>query len=193
MAKLYFYYSSMNAGKSTILLQSNYNYRERGMDTLLYTPSIDNRYGVGKITSRIGLSAEAKIFDRQFDLYADINKECKANKNIACVLVDEAQFLSKAQVKQLGKAVDELNTPVLCYGLRTDFKGEPFEGSLYLLAWADNLIEVKTVCHCGRKATMIMRVDANGSKVLEGPQIQVGGNDLYIAACRRHFEAGVVK
>lgn len=191
MAKLYFYYSAMNAGKSTVLLQSSYNYQERGMDTLLYCPSIDDRYGVGKISSRIGLSAEAKIVDGDFNIYTDVQQEYNKNNNISCVLVDEAQFLNKKQVEQLCQIVDNLNIPVLCYGLRTDFQAQPFEGSLYLLAWADNIIEVKTVCHCGRKASMNMRVDEKGNKVQQGAQIQIGGNDMYVATCREHFNAGV--
>lgn len=187
MAKLYFYYSAMNAGKSTVLLQSNYNYKERGMDTLLYTPSVDDRYGVGVIGSRIGLSAEARIIEADFDLFKDINIQVKNNKKISCILIDEAQFLTKQQVQQVCKVVDELNIPVLCYGLRTDFQGEPFPGSLYLLAWADNLVEIKTVCHCGRKATMNMRIDADGNKVSIGQQVQVGGNEMYVSVCRAHF------
>ncbi len=193
MAKLYFYYSTMNAGKSTILLQSNYNYQERGMDTVLYAPSIDDRYGIGKITSRIGLSADARIVEKDFDLFADVAKQYANNKKIACILIDEAQFLTKLQVQQLCRIVDELNLPVLAYGLRTDFKAEPFEGSLYLLALADNIVEIKTVCHCGRKATMIMRLDAQGNRVLDGPQIQIGGNDMYVATCRQHYNSGVTK
>lgn len=191
MAKLYFYYSAMNAGKSTVLLQSSYNYQERGMDTLLYSPSIDDRYGIGKITSRIGLSAEAKIMENDFDIYSDVKAECEKNSNITCILVDEAQFLTKLQVEQLCRVVDDLNKPVLCYGLRTDFQAVPFEGSLYLLAWADNIVEVKTVCHCGRKASMNMRVDSKGFKVQQGAQIQVGGNDMYVSTCRKHFNEGV--
>ncbi len=181
----------MNAGKSTVLLQSSYNYKERGMDTLLYCPSVDDRYGVGKITSRIGLSAEARIMDQNFDIFKDVQHELASNDNITCILVDEAQFLTKVQVQQICKIVDELNVPVLCYGLRSDFRAEPFEGSKYLLAWADNIIEVKTVCHCGRKASMNMRVDQFGKKVLEGAQIEIGGNDMYVATCRQHFNAAV--
>lgn len=190
MAKLYFYYSAMNAGKSTVLLQSSYNYRERGMDTLLYVPSIDDRYGVGKITSRIGLSSNAHVIDPEFDIYADVARAASINKKLACILVDEAQFLNKNQVMQLMRIVDELNIPVLCYGLRSDFMAEPFEGSKYLLALADNLLEVKTVCHCGRKATMNMRVDEQGRKVTHGAQIAIGGNDMYVATCRKHFMSG---
>jgi len=190
MAKLYFYYSTMNAGKSTVLLQANYNYLERGMQTILYAPSVDERYGSGRITSRIGLSAAAKSIDHDFDIFHDMQIELQLQTKIACVLVDEAQFLSKTQVLQLSKVVDLLSIPVLCYGLRTDHKGDLFEGSRYLLGIADNLVEVKTVCHCGRKAIMVMRIDADGKQVLEGPQIQIGGNDLYVATCRKHFMLG---
>ncbi len=192
MAKLYFYYSAMNAGKSTVLLQSSYNYRERGMDTLLYVPSIDDRYGVGKITSRIGLSSDAHIIDANFDIYEDVKAVANFNKKLACILLDEAQFLSKTQVMQLMRIVDELNIPVLCYGLRSDFCAEPFEGSKYLLALADNLVEVKTVCHCGRKATMNMRVDKQGHKLTQGAQIAIGGNDMYVATCRKHFMQNII-
>lgn len=191
MAKLYFYYSAMNAGKSTVLLQSSYNYNERGMETLLYAPQIDDRYGVGKITSRIGLASDATIVNKDFDFFADVKQEQQKLANLACVLVDEAQFLTKEQVEQICKVVDILNIPVLCYGLRTDFQAMPFEGSLYLLAWADNIVEVKTVCHCGRKASMNMRVDSKGNKVELGEQIQIGGNDLYVSTCRKHFNEGI--
>jgi thymidine kinase len=187
MAKLYFYYSTMNAGKSTVLLQSNYNYHERGMKTVLFTPVIDTRYGVGKIHSRIGLHAEAIPFDTDFNLF-DHTAILKAKvTNLKCVLVDEAQFLNKTQVMQLAQIVDELDIPVLAYGLRTDFLGEPFEGSLYLLALADNVVEIKTICHCGRKATMNMRVDEQNKPVRSGAQIEIGGNERYVATCRRHF------
>ena len=188
MAKLYFYYSAMNAGKSTVLLQSNYNYRERGMDTLLYSPSIDDRFGAGKITSRIGLGADSIIINQQFNVYEDVKNALQKNNKLACVLIDEAQFLNKAQIRQLCDIVDKLDIPVLCYGLRSDFKGEPFEGSMYLLAWADNLVEIKTVCHCGRKASMNMRIDSQGLKVTDGEQVAIGGNDLYISTCRLHFD-----
>lgn len=187
MAKLYFYYSAMNAGKSTVLLQSAYNYQERGMDTLLFTPAVDTRAGAGKIASRIGLDAEAVSYTSDFNLYDYTQKAIQANPNIKCVLVDEAQFLSKEQVLQLADAVDELNVPVLAYGLRSDFQGEPFPGSQYLLAIADNLIEIKTICHCGRKATMNMRIDAEGKKVTKGEQVVIGGNEAYMSVCRRHF------
>ena len=190
MAKLHFYYSAMNAGKSTTLLQSSYNYNERGMETLLYTPIIDDRFGKGKIASRIGLEANATMIDSNFDLYEDAKKKTRANANIKCVLVDEAQFLKKAQVEQLCLIADELNLPVLAYGLRADFQAEPFEGSLYLLCWADILIELKTICHFGRKATMNMRIDAQGRKVSSGEQILIGGNDSYISTCRKHFRKG---
>lgn len=187
MAKLYFYYSAMNAGKSTVLLQSSYNYHERGMATILYTPLIDNRYGQGKISSRIGLSAEAVAFDGDFDLFNHAKNIIKENPQIKCILVDEAQFLNKDQVRQLVQIVDDLDLPVLAYGLRSDFRGEAFEGSLYLLIWADNLIEIKTICHCGKKAIMNMRVDAEGNPISSGEQIEIGGNDKYVSMCRKHF------
>ena len=187
MAKMYFYYSSMNAGKSTALLQSSYNYRERGMNTLVMAPELDNRYGVGKVTSRIGLESEALTFRPEEDLQAIIN--AKINEApLHCVLIDEAQFLTKEQVFQLGEVTDELNIPVLAYGLRTDFQGEPFEGSKYLLAWSDNLKELKAICHCGSKATMVVRMDADGNPIRKGSQIEIGGNDRYVSMCRRHFK-----
>jgi thymidine kinase len=188
MAKLHFYYSAMNAGKSTLLLQSSHNYRERGMDTLLMTPQIDTRYGVGKITSRIGLSSDAHIFAADDNLFELAAAEIKKNPNIRCVLVDEAHFLAKSQVFNLCQITDQLNIPVLAYGIRSDFRGEPFPGSLYLLAWADQLIEMKTICHCGRKATMNQRIDAAGNVVTEGEQVEIGGNDRYVATCRKHFK-----
>ena len=187
MAKLYFYYSAMNAGKSTILLQSAYNYKERGMDTILFSPAIDSRYGDSKIHSRIGLSADAVLYDAEFDLFNHTSIQLQSNPKIQCILVDEAQFLSKQQVIQLTQIVDQLNIPVLSYGLRSDFQGEPFEGSQYLLVWADNLIEIKTVCHCGKKAIMNTRMDASGKFTKQGEQIQIGGNDQYISMCRKHF------
>lgn len=190
MAKLYFYYSAMNAGKSTTLLQSDYNYRERGMETALFTPEIDNRQQQGVIASRIGLEANAIAFNAQSNLYTIVEKIRQEKPGLKCVLVDEAQFLNKAQVYQLVKIVDELHLPVLAYGLRSDFKGEPFEGSLYLLILAEELIEIKTICHCGRKATMNMRIDTKGHKVSDGAQIEIGGNDRYIATCRIHFNRG---
>ena len=187
MAKLYFYYSSMNAGKSTSLLQSSYNYRERGMNTLLLAPELDNRYGVGRVTSRIGLEAEATIFSRSEDLYALV-AERSEHQPLHCVLIDEAQFLTKAQVFQLGEVADSLSIPVLAYGLRTDFQGEPFEGSRYLLAWSDVLNELKAICHCGAKATMVIRFDVDGNAITEGSQVEIGGNDRYVSMCRKHFK-----
>lgn len=186
MAQLYFYYSAMNAGKSTTLLQSAYNYRERGMHVELYTAALDDRYGVGKITSRIGLQSDAHLFRPDMNLYDSIN-ELNTKQALDCVLIDEAQFLSKEQVKQLTRVVDNLKVPVLAYGLRTDFLGEAFTGSHYLLAWADKLDELKTVCFCGRKANFVVRRDGNGNPVKEGAQIQVGGNDSYESMCRKHF------
>lgn len=188
MAKLYFYYSTMNAGKSTILLQSAYNYQERGMETLLFTPSIDTRYGEGKITSRIGLTAKAIAFDTSFDIFKYCKEYQKQHPKLACILVDEAQFLKKQQVSQLSNIVDELNLPVLVYGLRSDYLGEPFEGSIYLLIWADNVIEIKTICFCGKKAIMHIRADENGVVVTAGNQIHIGGNESYTAVCRKHFK-----
>ena len=189
MAKLYFYYSSMNAGKSTVLLQSSYNYRERGMHTLMLVPAIDDRAGIGRVQSRIGLAADAGAFAPGEDLFARIRAE-HAAQPLACVLVDEAQFLSRVQARQLSDVVDTLDIPVLCYGLRTDFQGNLFPGSAELLAWADTLTEIKTICHCGRKATMVLRLDANGQVVRRGAQIQIGGNDRYVSVCRRHFKEG---
>ena len=186
MAKLYFYYSSMNAGKSTALLQSSYNYRERGMRTVVMAPRVDDRYGVGRVTSRIGLEAEAIAFTPDADLFAQIS-ELAAAAPLHCVLIDEAQFLTREQVFALGRVSDELNIPVLAYGLRTDFQGEPFEGSKYLLAWADSLKELKAICHCGAKATMVVRMDEAGRVVREGSQVEIGGNDRYVSMCRRHF------
>ena len=182
MAKLYFYYSSMNAGKSTTLLQSAHNYRERGLTPLLFTPQLDTRAGTGRIASRIGLETDARAFTPADDLH-----QLTAAGTIDCVLIDEAQFLSRAQVYQLGEVADRLDIPVLAYGLRTDFQGNLFEGSQYLLAWADKLIEIKTICHCGRKATMNLRIDAAGDAVTSGEKIEIGGNDRYIPLCRMHF------
>lgn len=190
MAKLHFYYSAMNAGKSTVLLQSSHNYNERGMDTLLFVPSIDDRYGIGKITTRLGLQMNAIAVDSQHDLFIYAQQALAKNPNIKCVLVDEAHFLSKKQVHNLTTITDDLNIPVLAYGLRTDFRAEPFEGSLYLLALADTLIEIKTICHCGRKAIMNMRIDAQGKAVREGSQVEIGGNERYISTCRKHFHLG---
>jgi thymidine kinase len=186
MAKLYFYYASMNAGKSTVLLQADFNYRERGMATMLYTAGVHDRSGYGVIDSRIGLQKKANAFDAATDIRAEVEEEL-ARRRIHCILVDEAQFLSRQQVLQLAAICDELNIPVLAYGLRTDFQANLFEGSAALLALADTLVELKAVCECGRKATMNLRVDAEGRAVRQGEQTEIGGNDLYIALCRRHF------
>lgn len=186
MAQLYFYYSAMNAGKSTSLLQSSYNYNERGMDSLIFTAEIDTRFVQGKVTSRIGLAADAILFSQQTDMERLI-KEKNSYQKIHCVLVDECQFLTKEQVSQLCKIVDYANIPVLCYGLRTDFRGELFIGSHYLLAWADKLIELKTICYCGRKASRVLRLDDNGLAVYQGEQIEIGSNEKYISVCRRHY------
>ena len=186
MAKLYFNYSSMNAGKSTMLLQANHNYQERGMSTIIYTSSVDDRYGKKEIVSRIGLKAESNIFSSDTNIYEEVISFNK-DKGVDCVLIDEAQFLSKDQVAQLGQIVDNLDIPVLTFGIRTDFKGNLFEGSEYLLAWADNLKEIKTVCHCGRKATMVLRLDENGNVLETGDQIEIGGNEKYVSICRKHF------
>ncbi len=186
MAKLYFYYSSMNAGKSTTLLQADFNYRERGMETMLWTASLDDRYGQGYVTSRIGLKADADKFDPETDLCASITAEHN-KRPLACVLIDEAQFLSPEQVMQLARVTDEAGIPVLCYGLRTDFAAELFPGSAALLGIADNLVELKAVCHCGRKSTMNLRVDEAGRAVIDGAQTEIGGNDRYVAMCRKHF------
>jgi len=188
MAKLYFYYSSMNAGKSTSLLQSSYNYRERGMNTLVLAPELDDRYGVGRVASRIGLETPATTF-RPEDNLAQTVAAAHANEPIHCVLIDEAQFLTKQQVLELTDVTDTMNIPVLAYGLRTDFRGEPFEGSKYLLAWSDNLKELKAICHCGSKATMVVRLDEHGNAIQEGAQIEIGGNDRYVSMCRKHFKA----
>ena len=187
MAKMYFYYSSMNAGKSTALLQSSYNYRERGMNTLVLAPKLDDRYGAGKVTSRIGIETDATTFAPSEDLLELVDARNK-HAQVHCVLVDEAQFLTKDQVFQLGEVTDKLNIPVLAYGLRTDFQGEPFEGSKYLLAWSDNLKELKAICDCGSKATMVVRFDEGGNAITKGSQIEIGGNDRYVSMCRKHFK-----
>ena len=186
MAKLYVYYASMNAGKSSTLLQADFNYRERGMETMLWTAALDDRFGVGQITSRIGLSAEAHKFEPVTDLWSAIRHE-QDRRPLACVLVDEAQFLTRDQVLQLARLADEADLPVLCYGLRTDFSGQLFDGSAALLGLADALVELKAVCECGRKASMNLRMDAQGRAVVDGAQTEIGGNDRYIALCRRHF------
>ncbi|MCL1042096.1 thymidine kinase [Shewanella marisflavi] len=186
MAQLYFYYSAMNAGKSTSLLQSSYNYRERGMNTLVMTASIDDRYGVGKVASRIGIETEAQVFASDDNL-VEMVKAAVREQTLHCILIDESQFLSKEQVRQLTYVVDLLDIPVLCYGLKTDFQGELFSGSQYLLAWADKLVELKTICHCGRKANMVVRLDGEGKPMREGEQVAIGGNESYESVCRKHF------
>jgi thymidine kinase len=186
MAKLYFYYASMNAGKSTTLLQADFNYRERGMETMLYTAAIDDRIAKGVIASRIGLQIGGRLYDGRTDLRAEVEEELKKRK-LHCILLDEAQFLTHAQVVQLASICDELDIPVLAYGLRTDFQANLFEGSAHLLALADTLVELKAVCDCGRKATMNLRVDEDGRPVSQGKSIEIGGNDRYISLCRRHF------
>ncbi|CAK9885139.1 MAG: Thymidine kinase [Candidatus Erwinia impunctatus] len=190
MAQLYFYYSAMNAGKSTALLQSSYNYQERGMRTVVYTAEIDNRYGVGKVSSRIGLSSPAKLFNADTPMFTEIAQAHQAS-TIDCILIDECQFLTRQQVQALTDVVDELDIPVLCYGLRSDFRGELFSGSQYLLAWADKLIELKTVCHCGRKASMVLRLDEHGLAFSEGEQVVIGGNERYISVCRKHYKQAI--
>lgn len=189
MAKLYFYYSTMNAGKSTALLQAAHNYGERGMRTLLYTAKLDDRAG-GKVASRIGISSEARHFQPGENLFTEISAEHHVGR-LACVLIDEAQFLTAAHVRELAQVVDELGVPVLCYGLRTDFLGQLFEGSGQLLAWADELVEIKTVCHCGRKATMVVRVGAGNEVETAGNQVEIGGNERYVSLCRRHFTRAI--
>jgi thymidine kinase len=186
MAKLYFQYSTMNAGKSTVLLQASHNYRERGMDTYLLTAQFDNRQGVGKIASRIGISAEADTFAPGEDLYQKIETRLSRGK-FACVFIDEAQFLEEEQVWQLARAVDDLRVPVMCYGLRVDFQGKLFPGSAALLALADEMREVRTICHCGKKATMVVRQDEDGNVLRDGAQVQIGGNETYVSLCRRHW------
>ena len=186
MAKLYFNYSSMNAGKSTMLLQANHNYSERGMNAQLYTSALDNRFGNDEITSRIGLKKKSNIFTKDTNIFEEIALQHKA-LFVDCLLIDEAQFLTKKQVEQLGKIVDKLGIPVLAFGIRTDFQGNLFEGSKFLLAWADNLKEIKTVCHCGRKATMVLRINDQGKVIEDGAQIEIGGEDKYVSVCRKHF------
>lgn len=188
MAKLYFYYSAMNAGKTTVLLQSAHNYHERGMRTLIYTPRLDDRFGVGKVRSRIGLEREGQVFDAADDLHERTRADMAANGELHCVLVDEAQFLTRAQAWQLTDIVDKLGIPVLAYGLRTDFQGELFEGSRYLLAWADSISEIKTICHTGKKATMVLRVDDEGRAVTQGAQVEIGGNERYVSVSRAEFK-----
>ena len=186
MAKLYFYYASMNAGKSTVLLQADFNYRERGLQTMLWTAALDHRAGAGMIASRIGLTAEAHGFEPETDMFEAVSQELK-RRRVDCILIDEAQFLSRSQVFQLARICDQLGIPVLTYGLRTDFQANLFPGSANLLALADTLVELKAICECGRKATMNLRVDEDGRAVAAGEQTEIGGNDRYIALCRRHF------
>lgn len=186
MAKLYFSYSAMNAGKTTILLQASHNYNERGMETLLLTAQLDDRAGAGVIASRIGLSSQAATFASDTDIFTVVSEQ-HAKTPLSCVLVDEAQFLSEAQVWQCARIADELNIPVMCYGLRTDFQGNLFPGSARLLAIADNLREIRTICHCGRKATMVVRQTEAGDIIQEGAQVEIGGNDKYISLCRYHW------
>ena len=186
MAKLHFFYSTMNAGKSTALLQSNYNYNERGMDTLLFLPKVDADANKNKIHSRIGLIADAISVDTSFNFFEYV-KNLKNEKKVDAILIDEVQFLTKDQVRQICKISDTLNIPSMCYGIRTDFRGELFEGSSELLALADNLIELKTVCDCGRKATMVVRLNESGKVITAGKKIQIGGNDTYKVYCRKHF------
>jgi len=193
MAKLYFYYSAMNAGKSTTLLQASYNYLERGMQTLLFAPKIDTRFEKTVVYSRIGLKKDAIPFDDKFDFFEAVEEKKNILQNLRCILVDEAHFLKKEQVSQLTSITTYLGLPVLCYGLRSDFLGEPFEGSKYLLAWAEEMIEIKTICTCGRKGTMNMRIDAEGNPVTQGAQIQIGGNESYISQCMKCFKEKVAQ
>ncbi|WP_415919700.1 thymidine kinase [Tateyamaria sp. SN6-1] len=190
MAKLYFHFSTMNAGKSTVLLQAAYNYRERGMEPYLLTARFDDRAGAGTIGSRIGIEAAADTFGPQDDLFQRLETRL-AQGPVACVFVDEAQFLSDAQVWQLARAVDDLGVPVMCYGLRVDFQGKLFPGSATLLALADEMREVRTICHCGKKATMVVRQDADGNVLRDGAQVQIGGNETYVSLCRRHWRAAM--
>ena len=187
MAKLHFIHATMNAGKSALLLQTEFNYRERGMRCALFTAAIDTRSGVGVIASRLGISAQAQTFTPQTDLLPALRRA--AQEGIACVLIDEAQFLTRAQVAQLCEAVDTLSLPVMAYGLRTDFQGHLFTGSQALMAVADEIREARTICHCGKKATMVLRKDAEGRALLDGPQVQIGGNDVYESLCRQHWVA----
>ena len=187
MAKLYFSYSTMNAGKSTVLLQASHNYGERGMKTMLFTAELDNRSKVGNISSRIGLSEKASTFNNDDNLFSSVQERLNIDK-ISCVFVDEAQFLTEKQVWELSDVVEILNIPVMCFGLRTDFQGKLFEGSSSLLAIADELKEIKTICHCGKKANMVVRLDSNGKVLKEGAQIEIGGNEKYISLCRKHWK-----
>jgi len=190
MAKLYFHYSTMNAGKSTSLLQASYNYREGGMQTYLITARFDDRAGPARIASRIGIGEEADTFQAGEDLFAKIAARLDAGP-VACVFIDEAQFLSREQVWQLARAVDDLGVPIMAYGLRVDFQGNLFPGSAALLAWADEMREVRTICHCGKKATMVIRRGPDGHALKDGDQVQVGGNETYVSLCRRHWRQAV--
>jgi thymidine kinase len=190
MAKLYFHYSTMNAGKSTLLLQAAHNYHERGMETFLLTAAVDDRAGPARIASRIGIGQEAATFTPDQDLFETIRIRMEEGA-VACVFLDEAQFLTEAQVWQLARAVDDLRVPVMCYGLRVDFRGQLFPGSAALLALADEMREVRTICHCGKKATMVVRMDENGRALRDGAQVQIGGNETYVSLCRRHWREAV--
>ena len=191
MAALHFIYSTMNAGKSTALLQTSHGYRERGLETMVFTSSKDDRYGKSEVVSRVGLRSAAYTYAESDNIYEMVQNENEKNK-LSCILIDESQFLTKAQVEQLGKIVDELNITVMAFGIRTDFQGELFEGSKYLLAWADRLKELRAVCHCGSKATMIVRVSEDGSIIRSGDQVEIGGNERYLSLCRKHFYDGIV-
>lgn len=190
MAKLYFHFSTMNAGKSTLLLQASHNYREGGMETYLITARLDNRAGQGQIASRIGIGEPADTFEPGEDMFAKIRARLARGK-VACVFIDEAQFLQKEQVWQLARVVDDLGVPVMCYGLRVDFQGNLFPGSAALLAWADEMREVRTICHCGKKATMVIRRGPDGRALKTGEQVQIGGNETYVSLCRRHWREAV--
>ena len=190
MAKLYFHYSTMNAGKSTLLLQASYNYRERGMQTYLLTAEIDGRAGQSTIASRIGIGAKADTYNPQSDLFEMLRRKQKSGP-VACVFIDEAQFLTKDQVWQLARAVDDLNLPVMCYGLRVDFRGELVPGSAALLALADVMREARTICFCGKKATMVVRQDEEGYALADGDQVQIGGNETYVSLCRKHWREAI--
>jgi thymidine kinase len=190
MAKLYFNYSTMNAGKSTVLLQASHNYIERGMQTYLLTAKFDNRAGEARIASRIGIGAQADTFAPDEDLFAKITARL-AEGDCACIFIDEAQFLEPDQVWQLARAVDDLHVPIMCFGLRVDFQGNLFPGSAALLALCDEMREVRTICHCGKKATMVVRKDDQGRVLTAGDQVSIGGNERYVSLCRRHWREAV--
>ena len=192
MAALHFIYSTMNAGKSTALLQASHGYRERGLETMVFTSSQDDRYGESEVVSRVGLRTPAHTYSATDNILNMVQDENEKNK-LSCILIDEAQFLTKDQVQQLGQIVDEMNITVMAYGIRTDFQGELFDGSKYLLAWADRLKELRAVCHCGKKATMIVRVNDDGEILREGEQIDIGGNEKYLSLCRKHFYSGAIE